>query len=47
MTETVSESPVTLAEYGAMDMAGKRRVWLDISDISEAEFEASLQEVIA
>ena len=39
MSETVTESPVTLAQYRAMDMAEKRRVWLEISEISEDEFE--------
>ncbi|MBT4489279.1 MAG: hypothetical protein HOK30_08715 [Rhodospirillaceae bacterium] len=36
-------SPVNLDDYAAMDMAGKRQVWLDISDISEAEFEAHIK----
>ncbi|MFP6746380.1 MAG: hypothetical protein VCD66_02120 [Alphaproteobacteria bacterium] len=35
-------SPVTLEQYAAMDMAGKRQVWLEISDISEAQFEAHM-----
>lgn len=35
-------SPVTLEEYGAMDMAQRRKVWLEISNISEAEFEAHM-----
>jgi len=38
------ESPVTLEEYAAMDMAARRKVWLQISDISEAEFEAHMAE---
>jgi hypothetical protein len=46
MPETVPKdapkSPVTLDEYGAMDMAARRKVWLDISDISEEEFEAHM-----
>ncbi len=42
MPDTVTTSPVTLAQYRAMDMAGKRQVWLEISDISEAEFEAHI-----
>ncbi len=42
MTDNVTTSPVTLEEYRAMDMAGKRGVWLEISDISEAEFEAHI-----
>ncbi|MFP6774794.1 MAG: hypothetical protein VCE74_21065 [Alphaproteobacteria bacterium] len=35
-------SPVTLDQYAAMDMAEKRQVWLQISDISEAQFEAHM-----
>ncbi len=42
MTETMQESPVTLEEYAAMDWAGKVRVWLDISDITEEQFEAHM-----
>ena len=38
------KSPVTLEEYSAMDMAQRRKVWLEISDISEAEFEAHMAE---
>jgi hypothetical protein len=38
------KSPVTLEEYAAMDMAQRRKVWLDISDISEQEFEAHMAE---
>ena len=35
-------SPVTLDQYAAMDMAEKRQVWLEISDISEGQFEAHM-----
>ena len=35
-------SPVTLDQYAALDMAEKRQVWLQISDISEAQFEAHM-----
>jgi len=35
-------SPVNLDQYGAMDMAEKRRVWREISDITEAQFEAHM-----
>lgn len=38
------KSPVTLEEYAAMDMAQRRKVWLEISDISEQEFEAHMAE---
>jgi hypothetical protein len=44
MRTGVPKSPVTLEEYGAMDMAQRRKVWLEISDISEAEFEAHMAE---
>ena len=39
MTEIGQDSPVTLEEYSAMDWEGKRQVWLDISDITEEQFE--------
>jgi hypothetical protein len=42
MRHDIPASPVTLQEYGHMDMVEKRRVWLQISDISEAEFEEQL-----
>ena len=42
MRDDIPESLVTLEQYGAMDMAEKRQVWLDISDISEEEFEAHM-----
>ena len=42
MPDTITTSPVTLEQYRAMDMAGKRQVWMEISDISEAEFEAHI-----
>jgi hypothetical protein len=42
--QTVPASPVTLEDYAAMDMAQRRKVWLQISDISEAEFEAHMAE---
>jgi hypothetical protein len=38
------KSPVTLEEYAAMDMAQRRKVWLEISDITEQEFEAHMAE---
>ncbi len=41
MPDTV-QSPVSLEEYAAMDMAQRRKVWLEISDISEAQFEAHM-----
>jgi len=42
--KSVPTSPVTLKEYSAMDMAQRRKVWLEISDITEAEFEAHMAE---
>jgi hypothetical protein len=38
--QSVPASPVNLEEYAAMDMAARRKVWLEISDITEEEFEA-------
>ncbi|MBC8240777.1 MAG: hypothetical protein ISR50_10380 [Alphaproteobacteria bacterium] len=42
MPDNIPTSPVTLEQYRAMDMAAKRGVWLEISDISEAEFETHI-----
>ena len=42
MPDGAKTSPVTLAQYADMDMAARRKVWLEISDISEAEFEAHM-----
>ena len=42
MTNAALESPVSLEEYRAMDMAQRRRVWLEISDITAAEFDAHM-----
>ena len=44
MPDDVRTSPVTLEEYGAMDMAARRKVWLEISDITEEEFETHMAE---
>ena len=44
MTNAATESPVTLDEYRAMDMAQRRDVWLEISDITEAQFDAHMEE---
>ena len=44
MSEEVTESPVTLEEYGTMDMAGKRDVWLEISKIGREELDAHMEE---
>ena len=41
---SVRTSPVTLEEYGAMDMDARRKVWLEISDISPEEFQAHMEE---
>ncbi len=42
--EKVPSSPVTLKEYGALDMHARRKIWLDISDISEPELAAHMDE---
>jgi hypothetical protein len=44
MPGKTNESPVTLEEYGAMDMAARKAVWLEISNITEEEFEAHMAE---
>ncbi len=40
----MKESPVTLEQYGAMDMSERRKVWLEISDITEEQFNAHMEE---
>ena len=42
MRTDIPESPVTLDEYGAMDMAARRKVWLEISDITAEQFDAHM-----
>ena len=42
MPDNIPTSPVTLDQYAAMDMTERRKVWLEISDITEAEFEAHM-----
>ena len=44
MIDNAPKSPVTLEEYGKMNMAQRRKVWLEISDITEEEFEAHMAE---
>ena len=44
MPDKTSQSPVTLDQYAAMQMAERRKVWLEISDITEAEFDAHMAE---
>lgn len=42
--EQVPVSPVNLDQYGAMDMAQRRKIWVDISDISDQELQAHMEE---
>lgn len=44
MASGVPKSPVTLDEYARLDMAERRKIWLQISDISEEEFETHMAE---
>lgn len=44
MPNDIPASPVTLEEYAAMDMPARRKVWLEISNISEEEFDAHMAE---
>lgn len=44
MPGKVTESPVTLEEYGAMDMPAKRKIWLEISDIDEEHLDGHMAE---
>jgi len=38
------ESPVTLEQYADMDMAAKRDVWIEISDITAEQFDTHMAE---
>lgn len=40
--DKIPRSPVDLKQYGAMDMQTRRKIWVDISDISEAELAAHM-----
>ena len=42
MLDTTPTSPVALEQCRAIDIAGKHEVWLEIPDISEAEFGAHI-----
>ncbi len=44
MRDGIPTSPVTLDQYAAMDMTERRKVWIEISDITEEEFEAHMAE---
>lgn len=44
MPGKVTESPVTLEEYGGMDMPAKRKVWLEISNIDEEHLDGHMAE---
>lgn len=42
MRTEIPKSPVSLDEYGRMTMEERRQVWIDISVITEAEFDAHM-----
>ena len=44
MPQFIPKSPVTLDEYSKMDMAQRRRIWVEISDIDDDELEAHMVE---
>jgi hypothetical protein len=44
MSKSIPQSPVTLEEYAKLDMAERRKIWLQISDISEDAFESHMAE---
>ncbi len=44
MLEKVTESPVTLEEYEALDRVARREVQLEVSKISKEELEAHIEE---
>ena len=40
--DDIRTSPVTLEQYGAMDMAQKRELWIEISDITAEQFDGHI-----
>jgi len=44
MPDDLPESPVTLEQYADMDMAAKRDVWIEISDITAEQFDTHMAE---
>ncbi len=42
MPDHIPTSPVTLEEYAALDMVARRKLWIEISDITEEEFDAHM-----
>ena len=42
--ERIPQSPVTLEEYSAMDMAERRKVWVEISEITDQQLADHMQE---
>ncbi|NQV54295.1 MAG: hypothetical protein HQ503_00425 [Rhodospirillales bacterium] len=44
MPDEIPTSPVTLEEYAALDMQERRKLWVDISDISDDDLSAHMAE---
>ena len=44
MPDNIRTSPVTLEQYGAMDIAQRRKLWIEISDITEEQFDRHMAE---
>ena len=44
MPGNIPTSPVTVEQYGAMDKAQRRKVWIEISDITEEQFDRQMAE---
>ncbi len=42
MPQAAQQSPVTLEQYAAMDMAEKRQLWIDISEIDATQFDSHI-----
>jgi hypothetical protein len=42
MPDDIRTSPVTLEQYGAMDMAQRRELWIEISDITAEQFDGHI-----
>ncbi|MAF47630.1 MAG: hypothetical protein CMM10_05165 [Rhodospirillaceae bacterium] len=44
MPDDIPASPVTLEEYAALDMAERRKLWVEISDISDQQLSTLMAE---
>lgn len=42
--DKISHSPITLKQYAALDMAARKKIWVDISEITAQELDAHLEQ---